>query len=155
MKPMRGLPTVLLALAAGCGGGQSAPPARVGTVEGPGPQLVVERFLQAANVNDLPTMVSLFGTAEKRIDQLESESMAQRRMYVLASLLRHDDFAIQGQRVVPGRMEGATEVLVLIRQGDKRVLVPHLVVRRNSGGWIIERIDVERLTATARQGRGR
>lgn len=149
MKPKRTLPSVVIALlAAACGGGGAAAPGPAPA--GPAPQLVVERFLQAANVNDLPTMTTLFGTADKTIDKLEPLAVAQRRMYVLASLLRHDDFAIQGQRVVPGRMEDATEVLVMIRQGKKQTLVPHLVVRRNDGGWIIERIDVERLTSGAR-----
>lgn len=145
MKRFTVAAAVLSLVAAACGGpSRAAPPAS----EGPAPQLVVERFLQAANINDLQTMTSLFGTADKTIDQLEAPAMAQRRMYVLASLLRHDDFAIQGQRIVPGRMEDATEVLVRIRKGEKQVTVPHLVVRTRRGGWIIEKIEVERLTQT-------
>ena len=135
-------------LVVACGGGsESQSPTPMG---GPAPQLVVERFLQAANTNDLVTMTQLFGTPDKGIVELDGESMAQRRMYVLASLLRHDDFVIQAQRVVPGRMEGATEVLVLLTQGDRQVIVPHLVVKRSGGGWVIERIDVERLTSGSR-----
>ena len=147
--PKNRLPILLVLFAAACGGGGTPPQAPIAG-GGPGPQLVVERFLQAANVNDLRTMTDLFGTPDKTIVQLEGESMAQRRMYVLASLLRHDDFAIQGQRVVPGRMETATEVLVMIKQRSRQVVVPHLVVQRKGGGWVIEKIDVERLTSGSR-----
>lgn len=147
MNPTQTVSLVLAALLlAACGGGPSPGQPR-DAVGLPGAQLVVERFLQAANANDLPTMTRLFGTARKPIDELEPETTAHRRMYVLASLLRHDDFAIQGQRVVPGRMDDATEVLVMIRRGQRQTMVPHLVVRRDGGGWIIERIDVERLTS--------
>ncbi len=114
--------------------------------EAPGPGLVVERFLQAANANDLATMVELFGTREKTIVQLDGRERAERRMYLLASLLRHDDFTILGRRTVPGRSEDATQLLVQLKKGDRTVVVPHLVVRRADGGWIIEKIDVEQIT---------
>jgi hypothetical protein len=128
-----------LALAA-CGSRDTVP-----AMESPGPALVVERFLQAANVNDLHAMTQLFGTSRGTIDQLEPRERAERRMQVLASLLRHDDYVITGQRAVPGRLQDATELLVELRMSDRTVVVPHLVVRRG-GGWIIERIDVEALT---------
>lgn len=135
------LPVLVMA----CGGGrQASQPSGIAANE-PGPSLIVERFLQAANSNDLTTMVTLFGTADRRIDQLESTGSAQRRMYALASMLRHDDFQIQGQEIVPGRMADAVEVRVRIRRGDRVTVVPHLVVRRKGGGWIIERIDTEAL----------
>lgn len=115
-------------------------------MESPGPALVVERFLQAANVNDLYTMTQLFGTERRTIDQIESRERAERRMQVLASLLRHQDYTIQGQRAVPGRLHDATELLIELRTSDRTVVVPHLVVRRRDGSWIIERIDIETLT---------
>jgi hypothetical protein len=130
----------LLMLAA-CGGRDATP-----AMESPGPALVVERFLQAANVNDLYTMTQLFGTSRRTIDQIETRERAERRMQVLASLLRHDDYAVQGQRAVPGRLNDATELLIELRTGDRTVVVPHLVVRRAGGGWIIERIDIEPIT---------
>jgi hypothetical protein len=114
--------------------------------QSPGPALLVERFLQAANANDLETMSQLFGTRDRTIVQLDGQTQAEERMYVLASLLRHDDWFIQGQRTVPGRMMDATELLVEIRRGENRAVTPILVVRRARGGWIIERIDVEPLT---------
>lgn len=121
---------------------QSVTPA----AQSPGPALLVERFLQAANANDLETMSQLFGTREHTIVQLDGQRQAEERMYVLASLLRHEDWSIQGQRTVPGRMMDATELLVEIRRGANRAVTPILVVRRARGGWIIERIDVEPLT---------
>jgi hypothetical protein len=131
------LPLVVLAA---CGSSPQVP-----AMQSPGPALVVERFLQAANSNDLYTMTQLFGTARGTIDQLEPRERAERRMQVLASLLRHEDYSIQGQRAVPGRLNNATELLIEFKMGDRTVVVPHLVVRRGSG-WIIERIDVEALT---------
>ena len=134
----------LLVLLAACGARDQSSP--VPAAESPGPALVVERFLQAANVNDLQTMGQLFGTKDRTIVQLDGRQQAEERMYVLASLLRHDDWSIQGQRTVPGRTEDATELLVRIQRRSRAAVVPMLVVRRSSGGWIIERIDVEPLT---------
>lgn len=141
MKRMQVLAAV--ALLAGCGSGGSA---TASAAASPGPVLAVERFLQAANANDLKTMAQLFGTADKTIVELEGESTAEQRMHVLASLLRHDDFMVRGQETVPGRIHDATTLMVELEQGGRRVVVPHLVVRKNGGGWIIEKIDVERLT---------
>lgn len=143
MKRTGVLLTVLLVLGtSACGGGALSEPA----AGSPGPALVVERFLRAANANDLETMTQLFGSSTQNIVQLDGQSKAERRMYALASLLRHDDFRILGQEAVPGRMREATELRVELKQGNQEVVVPHLVVRKRSGGWIIERIDIERLT---------
>lgn len=114
--------------------------------QSPGPALTVERFLRAANANELVEMTQLFGTHNKNIVGLEGETRAERRMYVLASLLRHDDWSIMGQEQVPGRMRDATNLLVQITRQDESVTIPFLVVRRDRGGWIIEKIDVEPLT---------
>lgn len=140
----RHYPLLCLLILAACGGGQqsSALPAS----DSPGPALVVERFLQAANANDLETMSQLFGTPDRTIVQLDGRRQAEERMYVLASLLRHSDWSIEGQRTVPGRMTEATELVVRIRRGPREAVVPIRVVRRSGGGWIIERIDVEPLT---------
>lgn len=116
--------------------------------ESPGPALVVERFLQASNANDLETMGQLFGTKDRTIVELDGQTRAEERMYILASLLRHDDWSIQGQRRVPGRMTDATELLVEVKRGARTAVVPFLIVRRARGGWIIERIDVEPLTSS-------
>ena len=127
---------------AACGGGQPRTP----RVASPGPALVVERFLQAANANDLETMIQLFGSSKQTIDELDGRSKAERRMYVLASLLRHDDYALRGQRAVPGRLGEATELQVELKRREQRVVVPFTVVEREDGGWIIEQVDIEPLT---------
>jgi hypothetical protein len=132
-----------LALAA-CGGGRTG---EVPAGRSPGPALVVERYLQAANANDLDTMMELFGTADQTIDQLDGRAMAERRMYVLASLLRHDDFAFRSQQSMPGRTSEAALVRVSLVKGGETVIVPFTVVRRKGGGWIIEQVDVEPLTS--------
>ncbi len=114
--------------------------------QSPGPSLTLEQFLRAANANELVAMTQLFGTHDKTIVDLEGETRAEQRMYVLASLLRHDDWSIMGQEQVPGRMMDATNLLVQITRGGESVTIPFLVVRRDNGGWIIEKIDVEPLT---------
>jgi hypothetical protein len=131
---------------AACGGPRMQA-GRTPASESPGPALTVERFLGAANANDLGTMTQLFGTTDRNIVELEGQTRAEQRMYILASLLRHDDWSIVGQQTVPGRMIDATDLLVEITRADQSVTVPFLVVRTEEGGWIIERIEVEPLTS--------
>lgn len=139
----RSLIAVLAATVAACGG---EPASRTPAAQSPGPALVVERFLQAANANDLETMTQLFGTSDRNIVALEGRTRAEERMYVLASLLRHDDWSIRGQQTVPGRITDAIELEVRVVKGDESAVVPFLVVRRKGDGWIIEEIGVEPLT---------
>jgi hypothetical protein len=144
------IPLLVVLAAVACAGSQGV---RTPASESPGPALLVERFLRAANANDLDTMTQLFGSRDRTIVQLEGRTQGEQRMYVLASLLRHDDWALQGQRTVPGELLDATDLLVELRQGPRSTVVPFKVVRRKDGGWIIERIDVTPLTSDARRPR--
>lgn len=143
-KPMMAA-LLLAAGAAACGGGQ-VDPGPASSPGSPGPALTVERFLQAVNANDLNTMMQLFGTADQTILERDGQSRAERHMHVLATLLHHDDYAILSQSGAPGRMRNAAELQVELRRDGRSVVVPHLVVRKESGGWIIEKIDIEKLT---------
>jgi hypothetical protein len=69
-------------------------------------------------------------------------------MFALASLLRHEHLSVAGERQVPGRSGEAVEILVDMRLADDRqVRVPFTMVRTQEGRWMVERIDVEVITA--------
>ncbi len=112
---------------------------------GVGASLVLERFLRAANENDLDTMARLFGTKDGSILQRDGRTQAEQRMFILASLLRHDDYVIQDNEIVPGRMREATRLMVRMQFRDRTVVVPFTMVR-SGDGWLVERIGVERIT---------
>ena len=112
---------------------------------GMAPILSVERFLQAANARDLEAMRRLFGTYEGPItgDQQELEL----RMSVIAEILRHEDCRIVGEQREPGREHPTTRVMVTItKDGSQIPDVPFLMVQTTSGGWLIEQVDLERIT---------
>lgn len=113
-----------------------------GAMAGMGPLLSVERFLQAANAHDFEAMQGLFGTYRGPIrgDRQELEL----RMAAIAEVLRHDDYRIEGERREPGREHPTTRVEVTLVQGSREVRrVPFLVVRTESGGWLVEEVDLE------------
>lgn len=116
---------------------------------GVGPSLLVERFLQAANSNDIQTMSRLFGTEDGPIIERDPRDQVEQRMFTLASLLRHQDFSIVGEQVVPGRIGSALTIVTRVRQRSREVRVPFTVVRTADGGWLVEQIGVEDL---ARRG---
>ena len=121
------------------------------------PQLVVEQFLRAVNAvfdqNDvtrnssLETMGRLFGTRDGPIIRRDPRKDVEQRMYALASILRHDDYNIQEQQIVPGRREDASRLLVRMKFGDRQVSVPYTMVRTARSNWLIEQIDVEPITS--------
>lgn len=111
------------------------------------PALVVERFLRAVNANELMTMARLFGTREGSVLHRDPRRQVERRMFVLASVLRHDDYTLERKRIAPGRLGNAVTVVVRMRFGERETPVPFTVVRSADDAWLIERVDIERITA--------
>lgn len=140
-------------------------PAR-GAASDVAPALVVERFLQAANVvaqgiaarpdavgargapaAELETMGRLFGTTAGSALRIYPRSEVEERMAILASILRHDDFRIVGEGLVPGRIGQAVQILVQLTVDGTEIDVPFTVVYSEKDGWLIERFNAEALTA--------
>jgi hypothetical protein len=122
-----------------------------GTQQGGGtfglaPTMTIERFLRAANQNDLDTMAGLFGTRDGPVSRNWSRREIDDRMFLFASLLRHSDYTISGEQIVPGRREEATlyNVRLVLEQGP--VQVPFTMVRTRTDQWLIEEIGIERIT---------
>jgi hypothetical protein len=107
--------------------------------------MTVERFLRAANQNDLDTMASLFGTRDGSVTRTWSRREVDDRMFLLASLLRHSDYSIVGEQIVPGRRDEATRLNVRIVVADGPVQVPFTLVRSRSQ-WLVEEVGIESIT---------
>jgi|SRR5687767_7975736 len=112
-----------------------------------GASLALERFLAAANGKDLTGMSNLFGTKTGPIIKRDEKAQVETQMHLLATVLRHDDFKIEGEEIVPGRRSDATLLNVNIIKGKQATLVPFVMVRTNDGHWIVECFEIERLTA--------
>lgn len=111
-----------------------------------GPSLVIERFLRAANGNDLDTMAKLFGTKDGPYDRMGSKKEIDDRMFTFATVLRHTDFRIKGEGdPVSGRRSEAKNIMTEIALKDGTVTVPFMVVRYKNS-WLIEDICIARLT---------
>jgi hypothetical protein len=117
------------------------------------PSLTIERFLRAANENDLDTMISLFGTREGSVRGTWTKQEADQRMFLLANVLRHTDYTIGPEQIVPGRRDEAAQFNVrLVTQRDGTVQVPMTLVWSRDRQWLVENIPVDRIT---RPGGGR
>lgn len=121
-------------------------PASAPGVAGVGPALVVEQFLAAANANDLDTMARLFGTDDGPIEQREPMDTRDQWMFAVASVLRHDDYQLAGNTIVPGRRDRATQVNVRMRFGERQIMVPFIVLNTEKWGWMVENVDLRRIT---------
>jgi hypothetical protein len=112
--------------------------------------LVIEQFLRAANENDLDIMASLFGTVNgPNIGRVPKDQLDQ-QLFAIASILRHESYEIVRRQIVPGRRSEATEVTVRMNMGRNRIIdVPYTLVYTNANNWLIEQIDLEKIT-TAR-----
>lgn len=140
---------VAASLAAGCVTQEASTTAGFAAPE-IAPALVVERFLRAANASDLATMARLFGTRDGSVLKRDTREAVEQRMFVLASALRHDDYALAGERIAPGRLGNAVMIIVRMRVGERDVPVPFTLVRTADDSWLVEQIDIERITARRR-----
>jgi len=124
----------------------------------------VERFLQASNARDLHGMAGIFGTSDgpvietggsfgcmfKRMgswiglgDRCGTLQEVELRMDAIAQILRHDDYAVVSESMVPGRKSPTSRIGVnLVINGRDISDVPFLVVQDGKGRWLIVEIDL-------------
>ncbi len=111
-----------------------------------GATLVVERFLRAANANDLDQMAELYGTREGPFNRMGSKKEIDDRMFVMATVLRHSASVIKGEGdPVSGRRDEAVNLMVELTKRDQKITIPFQMVRyRNS--WLVENFPFDKLT---------
>ena len=156
---------VLLLSMGGCTTTRVVSPGEMASVA---PMLSVERFLQATNERDLHSMAGLFGTADgpvidtggafgctfKRIgswiglgDRCSNLQEVELWMDAIAQILHHEDYVIVSESSVPGRQHPTTRIGVNMRVRGRDVSdVPFLVVQTGKGRWLVEEIDLEKVT---------
>jgi hypothetical protein len=114
---------------------------------GVGPSLVVERFMRAVNANptDLMGMGSLFGTPAGSASDEWPRAEVESRMFAIARELKHQDFEITSQQLVPGRTGEATQLMLRIKINNNNFNVPFILVRYKDT-WLIEQIGIDVIT---------
>ena len=112
-----------------------------------GSSLVVEQFLRAANGKDLAGMARLFGTKDGPVVGRWPKDEVEKRMYVISTELKHEDFAVTAEQIVPGRGDGATKLTVKLRKEGKDYNVPFTLVRYKETSWLVEQIGLDVITA--------
>jgi hypothetical protein len=118
------------------------------------PALVVEQFLRAANAaaandsNGVLTMGRLLGNRNGPVADQWPRTEVQQRMFLAASILKHDGARITGEQLVPGRLNDAKQFNVELTIGARKVTVPFVMVLSKAEQWLIECIELEHLTNT-------
>jgi len=113
------------------------------------PALTVERFLAAANADEWEAMGRLFGTTDGPYGDRHSREDVEIRMNAIALILKHEDFKIGNQNRVPGRVNPTTRLGVdLTIRGELIQDVAFLVVQSDAGSWLIEEIDLVKVTSS-------
>ena len=144
--------------------------------QGPGAgvvaQLSLERFLEASNARDIPTMGRLFGTTDgpimdtggtfgcmfKKIGSWFGGSSCVKkrevevRLAAISDIVRFEDYRVTREESVAGRMDEARRIWVDFTVNQAQVTnVPFVVVKGPGGQWLVEEVDLQRLMA--RSGR--
>lgn len=158
----------LMAVVAGCGGSAahdtgSPAPAPDPT---PGHVRVVAEFLDAAARRDHGAMAARFGSgggpigetggalgcAFRRVgswvglgDRCLKRAEVELRMDVIAAVLAHESYRVEGEAGVVGRGRAAVRVEVEVVTGGRGVIVPFVVIRADDGRWLVEEVGLGEL----------
>ena len=115
------------------------------------PALMVERFLQAANIRDLETMSRLFGTDDGPIGDTASREEVELRMDVIAEILQHADYQIISESRVAGAASQSirvgVDISIVTPRGTTMVRdVGFTVVLESTSRWLVNVIELVKIT---------
>ncbi|MFW6200488.1 MAG: hypothetical protein ACOC8K_07945, partial [Gemmatimonadota bacterium] len=94
-------------------------------------------------IRDIKKMGSWIGIGRACSTRREVEV----RMNAISQILRHEDYRIVSEEPVPGRENPTRRIGVNLTFPDTTVRdVPFVVVRSSGERWMVEQIDLERIT---------
>lgn len=120
---------------------------QVSAVSNVGSSLVVEQFMRAANAKDLDAMARLFGTKDGSVFGRWPKDEIEKRMFVISTELKHEDFSVTAEQIVPGRGADATKLTVKLRKDGRDYNVPFTLVRYKNESWLVEQIGIDVITS--------
>lgn len=118
------------------------------SLESPGeslPAAAVERFLRLATRQDYAGMGMVFGTSAGALGVRDSAREVERRMYAIATLIRHDQAVVGEGTLVPGRGGEAVAFAVELVRGQSARTVPVVAVLGPGGRWYVEQVQLTAL----------
>lgn len=150
----RRFPIAVFALLAACGGHASspattAPPATAETA--------VRNFMAAVADSDLAKMAMYWGSAKGPAATTNEPSDYPRRMVIIQAYLRNSGYKVLGESAaVAPRVGGdssapttpsvpaeqSRQVTVQLYRENCSPVVPFVVIRANSGDWLVNQIDL-------------
>ncbi len=140
MTPPNRFFAMLLLGAAACGRPQVAGPPPPTS-----PEATVGQFLAAVNADDLRRMAQLFGDERGPVAvTMRDPQTREQRMAILQRLLRSDSSRVVGTEPVPGEPRKRLLRLSLFI-GNRVHPVPVTVYEETSGGWLVQKIDLDTL----------
>jgi sporulation protein YlmC with PRC-barrel domain len=110
-----------------------------------GAAIALEQFLTAANATDLTRMATLFGTKDGPTTNRDPKDLVEKQMFVFANVLRHEDYKIENEQIVPGRRDSAIQLNVGLTNKGKKVIIPFTMVRATGDRWMVEQFDLQKL----------
>lgn len=132
-----------MVIVSACAAGRQPPPGGAGA---PAPGAAVERFLQLAGEQEYLQMGWFFGTVDGPVIQRDPAPDVEKRMYALATVLRHQSFELGPATAVPGRVGAAQRFNVTLDRDGREVQVPITAVRGPDERWLVEQVDVSAVT---------
>jgi len=135
----------IAATACASGGGGGASPTIEDAYGALSPESAVGQFLDAAKRNDYGLMARLFGTTQGPAIQRMGRVEVEQRMFVLASILRHESYSLRPMGVA--EVEGKRRVIAeMVGTRNGNATVP-FVAASNGGRWFVEQIMTDDLTS--------
>lgn len=138
----------LVVAGVGCASGGSGSDGSDGLPGAASPEDAIQSFLNAAKRDDYATMASLFGNTQGPAVRRLGRSEVERRMFVLASLLEHDGYALRRS----GLTEGPDALRYMVEMTGTRngnVTVP-FIVATDTNRWYVQQVVTQPLTGTTR-----
>lgn len=135
-----GAVSLTAACASGGSGGSQGSEAAYGALSA---ESAVSQFLDAARRNDYKLMARLFGTRQGPARDQIGQVQVEQRMFVLASLLRHESYSLRPMAVAEA--EGKQRIIAdMVGTRNGSVSVP-VIAAESRGRWFVEQIITDNL----------